>query len=86
MEGGHLAPAQDRAKTKSQLAHDSEARALPLQRIDDRRLLAGQLGGYLTQQRRRHLRDSCVDPLEVVTWSCGASGNPEIALRVSAFG
>ena len=24
MEGGHLAPAQDRAKTKNQLAHDRE--------------------------------------------------------------
>jgi hypothetical protein len=30
MEGGHLAPAQDGAKTKNQLAHDSEARTLPL--------------------------------------------------------
>src|ERR1700722_17949323 len=56
MEGGHRAPAQDRAKTKNQLAHDSEARALPLQRIEDLRLPAGQLGAYLTQQRRRHLR------------------------------
>src|SRR5271169_4570798 len=27
MEGGHLAPAQDRAKTKNQLAHDSKGRA-----------------------------------------------------------
>src|ERR1700682_5885246 len=26
MEGGHLAPAQNRAKTKNQLAHDSEAK------------------------------------------------------------
>src|SRR5271170_3107850 len=56
MEGGHLAPTQNRAKTENQLAHDSEARALPLQSIDDLRLLAGQLGAYLAQQRRRHLR------------------------------
>jgi hypothetical protein len=44
--GGHLAPAQNRAKTKNQLAHDSEARALPLQSVDDLRLLVGQLGAY----------------------------------------
>jgi hypothetical protein len=56
IEGGYLAPAHDRAKTKNQLAHDSEARALSLQSIDDLRLMAGQLGAYFAQQRRRHLR------------------------------
>jgi hypothetical protein len=56
MEGGHLAPAQNCAKTKNQLAHDSEARALPLQSVDYLRLLASQLGAYLAQQCRRYLR------------------------------
>src|SRR6202162_3272305 len=30
--------------------------------------------------------DSCLDPVEIVSSSCDASGNAEIALRVSAFG
>jgi len=41
VKGGHLASAQDRAKTKNQPAHDSEARALPLESVDDLRLPAG---------------------------------------------
>ena len=56
MEGGHLAPAQNRAKTKNELAHESEARELPLQSVDDLRLLASQLGAYVSQQRRSYLR------------------------------
>jgi hypothetical protein len=51
-----LPPRRIARKTKNQLAHDSEARAFPLQSIDDLRLLAGQLGAYLAQQCRRHLR------------------------------
>jgi hypothetical protein len=69
MKGGHLAPAQNCAKTKNQLAHDSEARALPLQSVDYLRLLASQLGTYLAQpvltvrySVNGILPLSCVDP------------------------
>jgi hypothetical protein len=88
MEGGDLAPAQDRAKTKNQLAHDSGARALPLQSVDDLRLLAGQLGARLAQQLNSAAAtcgDSCLDPVQVAGSSCDVAGNAGIGLRFSAF-
>jgi hypothetical protein len=43
MEGGHLAPRRRiAAETKNQLPRDSAS--APLQRVDDSRLLAGQVG------------------------------------------
>jgi hypothetical protein len=76
MEGGRLAPAQDRAKTENQLAHDSEARALPLQDVDDLRLLAGQLGAYLAQQCRRHLRRQLSGPRRDYWFNLRCVGEP----------
>jgi hypothetical protein len=58
MKGSHLAPAQNRAKTENQLAHDSEARALPLQRFDDLRLLTGQLGARSVRSSLARFRAS----------------------------
>jgi len=80
-----LPPRRIARKLETSLRNDSEARALPLQCVDDLRLLAGQLGAYLAQQCRRHCGDSCLDPVEVVGSSCDAAGNAEIGLRVSAF-
>src|ERR1700732_2049530 len=85
-EGGHLASAQDRAKTKNQLAHDSEARALPLESVNDLRLPAVNSAGNLANSAAATCGESCLDPVKVVASSCGASGNAEIGLRVSAFG
>jgi hypothetical protein len=46
-------PPQIARKLKTSLRMTSEARALPLQSVDDLRLLAGQLGAYLVRETRR---------------------------------
>src|ERR1700724_1645348 len=86
VQGRHLASAQDRAKTKNQLAHDSEARALPLESVNDLRLPAVNSAGNLANSAAATCGESCLDPVKVVASSCGASGHAEIGLRVSAFG
>src|SRR5260370_31986684 len=86
VQGGHLASAQNRSKTKNQLAHDSKARALPLGSVNDLRLPAGNSAGTLANSAAATCGDSCLDPVKGVASSCGASGNAEVALRVSAFG
>jgi hypothetical protein len=42
--------------------------------------------GNLANSAAATCGESCLDPVKVVASSCGASGNAETALRVSAFG
>src|SRR5271167_4740809 len=86
VQGGHLAPRRIARKPKTSLRITAKPGhfRLRVSTICACRLVNS--AGNLANSAAATCGESCLDPVKVVASSCGASGNAETALRVSAFG